>query len=74
MFKKLAKLFKEPESGMVKLKFIALDENQEPYEDTAQVPWHDEYRRLGVEAKFKQFMLLRGHTVVEITVLEVTTN
>jgi hypothetical protein len=71
MFNKLAKLFKEPEQGIVTLKFIALDENDEPYEDVATVPYHDEYIQSEVEAKFKKFMLLRKHLVVEITVQNV---
>ena len=71
MFNKLAKLFKEPEQGIVTLKFIALDENDEPYEDVATVPYHDEYVQSEVESKFKKFMLLRKHLVVEITVQNV---
>jgi hypothetical protein len=71
MFNKLAKLFKEPEQGMVTLKFIALDENDEPYEDVATVPYHDEYIQADVESKFKKFMLLRKHLVVEITIQKV---
>ena len=64
-------MFREPEQGTVKLSFIALNENDEPYEDVATVPYHDEYIQQDVEAKFKKFMLLRKHLVVEITVLEV---
>jgi hypothetical protein len=71
MFNKLVKMFKEPEQGTVKLSFIALNENDDPYEDVATVPYHDEYIQTDVEAKFKKFMLLRKHLVVEITVLEV---
>jgi hypothetical protein len=71
MFNKLAKMFKEPEQGTVKLSFIALNELDEPYEDVATVPYHDEYIQKDVEAKFKKFMLLRKHLVVEITILEV---
>ena len=71
MFNRLAKIFREPEQGTVKLSFIALNENDEPYEDVATVPYHDEYIQKDVEAKFKKFMLLRKHLVVEITVLEV---
>jgi hypothetical protein len=71
MLNKLAKMFREPEQGTVKLSFIALNENDEPYEDVATVPYHDEYIQQDVEAKFKKFMLLRKHLVVEITVLEV---
>ena len=72
MFNKLVKIFKEPEQGTVKLSFIALNENDEPYEDVATVPYHDEYVQKDVEAKFRNFMRLRKHLVVEITVLEVT--
>ena len=71
MFNKLAKLFKEPEQGTVKLSFIALDEEDVPYEDVATMPYHDEYIQRDIEAKFRNFMLLRKHLVVEITVLEV---
>jgi hypothetical protein len=72
MFKKITNLFKEPEKGHVKLSFIALNENDEPYEDVATVPYHEEYIQKDVEAKFRKFMLLKKHLVVEITVLEVT--
>jgi hypothetical protein len=71
MFNKLAKLFKEPEKGIVTLKFIALDENDEPYEDVATMPYHDEYIQSEIESKFKKFMLLRKHLVVEITIQKV---
>jgi hypothetical protein len=71
MFNKLAKMFKEPEQGTVKLSFIALNENDEPYEDVATVPYHDEFDEKIIEAKFRKFMLLRKHLVVEITILEV---
>jgi len=64
-------MFKEPEQGTVKLSFIALNENDEPYEDIATVPYHDEFDPKIVEAKFRKFMLLRKHLVVEITILEV---
>jgi hypothetical protein len=72
MFKKITNLFKEPEKGFVKLSFIALNENDEPYEDVATVPYHEEFIQRDVEAKFRRFMLLQKHLVVEITVLEVT--
>jgi hypothetical protein len=71
MFDRLAKLFKEPEQGTVKMSFIALNENDEPYEDIATVPYHDEFDPKIVESKFRKFMLLRRHLVLEITVLEV---
>jgi hypothetical protein len=64
-------MFKESEKGIVTLKFIALDENDDPYEDIATVPYHDEYIQSEVEAKFKKFMLLRKHLVVEITIQKV---
>ena len=64
-------MFKEPEQGMVKMSFIALNENDEPYEDVATVPYHDEFDPKIVESKFRKFMLLRRHLVLEITVLEV---
>ena len=64
-------MFREPEQGTVKLSFIALNENDEPYEDVATVPYHDEYIQQDVEAKFRKFMLLRKHLVVEIIILEV---
>ena len=67
-------MFKQPESGMVKLSFIALNENDEPYEDIATVPYHDEFDPKIVESKFRKFMLLRRHLVLEITVLEVVKN
>jgi hypothetical protein len=71
MLKKLVALFKEPEHGIVKLSFIALDEHDVPYEDVATMPYHGEYTERDVEAKFRKFMLLRKHLVVEIIVLEV---
>jgi hypothetical protein len=71
MFDRFAKMFKQPEQGTVKLSFIALNENDEPYEDVATVPYHDEFDPKIVESKFRKFMLLRRHLVLEITVLEV---
>ena len=71
MFDRLAKMFREPEQGTVKLSFIALNENDEPYEDIATVPYHDEFDPKIVESKFRKFMLLRKHLVLEITVLDV---
>jgi hypothetical protein len=71
MLSNLVKMFKEPEQGTVKLSFIALDEEDVPYEDVASMPYHDEYIQKDIEAKFKNFMLLRKHLVVEITILEV---
>jgi hypothetical protein len=71
MFNKLVKMFKEPEQGTVKISFIALNELDEPYEDVATVPYHDEFDPKIIESKFRKFMLLRKHLVLEITVLEV---
>ena len=71
MLSKLVKMFKEPEQGTVKLSFIALNENDEPYEDVATMPYHNEYIQKDIEAKFKNFMHFRKHRVLEITILEV---
>lgn len=71
MFDRLAKMFREPEQGTVKFSFIALNENDEPYEDVATMPYHDEFDPKITESKFRKFMLLRRHLVLEITVLEV---
>ena len=71
MLNQLAKLFQEPESGTVKFSFIALDEKDVPYEDVATMPWQDEFVAASIESKFRSFMLLRKHLVLEITVLEV---
>ena len=72
MFKKILNAFKPPINGKVKLKFIALNEFNEPYEDVAYMPYHGEFDQASVEAKFKNFMQLRKHLVVEITILERT--
>lgn len=71
MFNKLAKLFKEPEQGTVRFSFIALNEEDVPYEDVASMPYHEEFVVKDIEAKFRKFMLYRKHLVLEITVLEV---
>jgi hypothetical protein len=63
-------IFKKPESGKVKLSFVALNENDEPYEDVAVVPYSEGYNTAVIEAKFKNFMRLRKHLVVEITIVE----
>lgn len=63
-------LFKKPESGKVKLKFIALDEEDKPYEDVAYMPYHEGYDEAVIQAKFKNFMRLRKHLVVEIIIEE----
>ena len=71
MFDRLAKMFKQPESGTVKFSFVALDENDKAYEDVATMPYHDEFDPKITESKFRKFMLLRRHLVLEITVLDV---
>jgi hypothetical protein len=63
-------IFKKPESGKVKLKFIALNEDDVPYEEVAIVPYSDGYDTAVIEAKFKNFMRLQKHLVVEVTFLE----
>ena len=71
MFTQLAKLFKQPEHGIVRFSFVALNENDKPYEDVATMPYHDEFDPKITESKFRKFMLLRRHLVLEITVLDV---
>jgi hypothetical protein len=63
-------IFKKPESGKVKLKFIALNEEDAPYEDVAIVPYSEGYDPAVIEAKFKNFMRLQKHLVVEVVILE----
>jgi hypothetical protein len=63
-------LLGKPESGMVKISFIALNEEDVPYEEVATIPYSDGYDPKVIEAKFKNFMRLRKHLVVEITILE----
>ena len=64
-------MFKQPEQGTVKFSFVALNENDKPYEDVATMPYHDGFDPKIIESKFRKFMLLRKHLVLEITVLEV---
>jgi hypothetical protein len=71
MFNKLVKMFKEPEHGIVKLRFVALNEFDEPYEDMATMPYHDKYVEEVVKLKFTNFMSLRKHKVLEITILKI---
>ena len=66
----IKKLFNKPESGKVKLKFIALNEEDAPYEEVAIVPYSDGYDEAVIQAKFKNFMRLRKHLVVEIVIEE----
>jgi hypothetical protein len=63
-------ILKKPESGTVKLSFIALNEEDVPYEDVATVPYSDGYDTKVIEAKFKNYMRQQRHLVVEITILE----
>jgi len=63
-------LLSKPESGMVKISFIALNEEDMPYEEVATIPYSDGFDPKIIEAKFKNFMRLRKHLVVEITILE----
>lgn len=70
MINKLVKLFSKPESGKVKLKFIALNELDEPYEEVAIVPYSDGYDEAVIQAKFRNFMRLRKHLVLEIVIEE----
>ena len=71
----IEKLFKQPESGKVKLKFIAINEEGEPYEDVATVPYHDGYSEEKIRKGFTYFMEVGPkHKVLEITILERTIN
>jgi hypothetical protein len=71
MFSKLTNLFKPLEHGNVKIKFIAVDEEGEPYEDIATVPYHDGYSEEKIKNGFTRFMEIgRKHKVVEIIILE----
>jgi len=64
------KLLTKPESGTVKIRFIALDEEDNPYEETATVPYSEGYDELEITAKFKNFLRLKKHLVVEVEILE----
>lgn len=66
----LKKLFHKPESGKVKLRFIALNEEDAPYEDVAYMLYKDGYRPDEIQAKFKNFMRLKNHLVVESEIVE----
>lgn len=74
MLKKLVDLFKPEIHGTVKFSFIALDEDDKPYEEIATMPYHGEFDVASIEAKFKTFMQYRKHKVLEITVIERTEN
>jgi hypothetical protein len=63
-------LLSKPESGTVKLSFIALNEEDVPYEEVAIVPYSDGFDPKVIEAKFKNFMRQQKHLVVEVTILE----
>jgi len=63
-------ILKKPESGTVKLSFIALNEEDVPYEEVATVPYSEGFDPKVIEAKFKNFMRQQKHLVVEVTILE----
>jgi hypothetical protein len=63
-------ILKKPESGTVKLSFIALNEEDVPYEEVATVPYSDGFDEAVIAAKFKNFMRQQKHLVVEVTILE----
>ena len=65
------KWFKKPEQGTVKLTFIALDEEDNPSEDIAIVPYDTEYNEDNIRAKFRNYLrITKNHLVVEITITE----
>ena len=63
-------LLSKPESGTVKLSFIALNEEDVPYEEVATVPYSEGFDEAVITAKFKNFMRQQKHLVVEVTILE----
>jgi hypothetical protein len=63
-------ILKKPESGTVKLSFIALNEEDVPYEEVATVPYSEGFDEAVITAKFKNFMRQQKHLVVEVTILE----
>jgi hypothetical protein len=73
MFKWIKDLYTE---GEVKIKFIAYDdtvpdEEIEPYEDVATIPYEGEYNEFSCKMKLIKFIrLTKNHLVVELNVIE----
>jgi hypothetical protein len=73
MFKWIKNAFTE---GEVKIKFIAYDdtvpdEEIEPYEDVATIPYEGEYSELVCKMKLRKFVrTTKNHLVIEMTVIE----
>ena len=65
MFKWLKDTFTH---GEVRFEFIALDENDEPYQDTATLQYKGAYDADEMQRKLRRFLwTIRGHMAVEIT-------
>lgn len=66
--------------GEVKIKFIAYDdsvpeEQIEPYEDIATMPYEGKYDEFVMKLKLRKFVrVTKNHLVVEMTVIERTEN
>ena len=66
--------------GEVKIKFIAYDdsvpeEEIEPYEEVATMPYDGKYNEFAMKLKLQKFIrLTKDHLVVEMTVIERTEN
>lgn len=62
--------------GEVKIKFIAYDDSKpedeiEPYEEVATIPYEGEYNSYTVKSKLRKFIrLTRDHLVVEMVIVE----
>jgi len=68
MFKWLKNSFTQ---GEVRFEFIALDENDEPYQDTATLQYRGAYDAFEMQNKLRKFLrATRNHLVVEITELD----
>ena len=66
--------------GEVKIKFIAYDDSKpedeiEPYEEVATIPYEGEYSTHLVKLKLRKFIrLTRDHMVIEMIIIERTEN
>jgi hypothetical protein len=66
--------------GEVKIKFIAYDDSVpddeiQPYEDVATLPYEGEYDEFVMKTKLRKFVrLTSNHLIIEMTVIERTEN
>lgn len=57
--------------GEVKYQFIALDDDDEPYQDVASLPYRGAYDEFTMHTKLRRFLrTTRNHVIVEIVELE----